>query len=130
MTLLGSSDLIAFLTTREPTWARDFYEHVLGLRFVADEPQALVFDANGTMLRIAKVQHFTPVHHTVLGWGVSDLRRTITELKRKGVVFERHKDFAQDDLGIWTAPNGAKVAWFRDPDGNMLSLTQFEGGAA
>lgn len=128
--MLASCDVIAFIVTKEPAKARVFYEDVLGLRFVADQPLALLFDAHGMMLRIAKVQVFTPASYTVLGWKVADIRNMVTELERKGVIFQRYEGFIQDALGIWTSPDGAQVAWFKDPDGNTLSLTQFVGGAS
>ena len=127
--MLNSCPVIAFVASKNPTQARGFYENILGLRFLTDEPAALVFDADGTMLRVAKVREHTPAAHTVLGWRVADIVSEVTELQGKGVTFERFEGFAQDDLGIWTSPAGAKVAWFRDPDGNMLSLTQFKSDA-
>jgi hypothetical protein len=95
------------------------------LSLLADEPFALVFDANGVMLRVAKVQALDPARHTVLGWRVSDIRATVEVLTNKGVLFERYTRLAQDETGIWTSPSGARVTWFKDADGNVLSLTQF-----
>jgi catechol 2,3-dioxygenase-like lactoylglutathione lyase family enzyme len=123
--MLGSCQPIAFVATSDGTRAREFYEGVLGLGFVADEPVALVFDASGVMLRVTKVQSVTPAGYTVLGWRVDDIAAAAKELATKGVTFERYQGFQQDELGIWNAPDGAKVAWFKDPDGNLLSLTQF-----
>jgi len=123
--VLGSCDVIAFVATTDADRARAFYEDVLGLRLVADELFALVFDANGTMLRIAKVPELAPARHTVLGWAVADAAATVARLAAAGVKFERYDGLPQDDLGIWATPDGARVAWFRDPDGNTLSLTQF-----
>ena len=123
--MLGLHDVIAFVATTNPNQAKEFYDGVLGLRLVSDEPFALVFDAHGTMLRIAKVQVLNPAGHTVLGWRVADINGLVRELKVRGVTFERYDGLQQDDLGIWTAPGGAYVAWFKDPDGNTLSLTQF-----
>ena len=123
--MLGLYDVIAFVATTNPNQAKEFYDGVLGLRLVSDEPFALVFDAHGTMLRIAKVQVLNPAGHTVLGWRVADINGLVRELKVRGVTFERYDGLQQDDLGIWTAPGGAYVAWFKDPDGNTLSLTQF-----
>ncbi len=123
--MVSSCDVIAFVATTEPTRAREFYGKVLGLPLVADEPFALVFDAHGTMLRIAKVQELHPARHTVLGWTVPDISGAVKQLEAKGVTFERYEGLNQDDLGIWAAPGGAHVAWFKDPDGNTLSLTQF-----
>ena len=100
-----------------------FYEGVLGLRFVKDDGFALVMDANGIMVRIAKAE-FTPAPFTVLGWQVTDIEKMAAEMQAKGVRFERFGFFEQDQLGIWTAPGGDKVAWFKDPDGNTLSISQ------
>jgi catechol 2,3-dioxygenase-like lactoylglutathione lyase family enzyme len=123
--VLGRCDVIAFVGVQDAARARAFYETTLGLSLVADEPSALVFDANGTVLRVSKVAKVTPAPYTVLGWKVADIRRTIEELAGRGVVFERFGFFPQDALGVWTAPDGTRVAWFKDPDGNVLSLTQF-----
>lgn len=122
--MLGSCDPIAFVATANAASAREFYEGVLGLRFLADEPVALVFDASGVMLRVTKVQSVTPAGYTVLGWRVDDIATLAKELATQGVTFERYQGFQQDELGIWSAPDGAKVAWFKDLDGNLLSLTQ------
>ncbi|MGI8952124.1 MAG: VOC family protein [Chitinophagaceae bacterium] len=82
------------------------------------------FEANGTLLRVITVQEFKPQIFTVLGWNVNDIFSTIKLLNDKGIVCEKYGFFEQDELGIWTTPNGAKVAWFKDPDGNTLSLTE------
>ena len=122
---MNSSKLIAFVATKNPAKAREFYETVLGLKFVRDEPFALVFDVDGTMLRVTKVQDFSPAGHAVLGWEVADINATIAELSKRGVRFERYDGMTQDISGVWASPSGARVAWFKDPDGNVLSLTQF-----
>ena len=123
--MLAVRSLMAFVATRDAARARPFYEDVLGLRFVADEPYALVFDACGTLLRIQKVEAFLPHPFTALGWQVPDVAATAKVLTERGVRFERYPGMMeQDDLGIWTSPSGARIAWFRDPDGNVLSLTQ------
>lgn len=123
--MLGVHALMAFLATRDAARARAFYEGTLGLRFVADEPFALVFDAHGTRLHLQKVDAFLPLPFTVLGWRVPDVGATAQVLAERGVRFERYPGMMeQDALGVWTAPGGARVAWFRDPDGNVLSLTQ------
>jgi catechol 2,3-dioxygenase-like lactoylglutathione lyase family enzyme len=124
MTILGKSNLVAFVATQNPTQAKDFYENILGLRLIEDQPFAIVFDANGITLRVAKVEIFTPAFYTVLGWLVKDIVDTATRLNEKGVSFERYAGFDQDELGIWSSPTGAKIVWFKDPDGNILSLTQ------
>jgi catechol 2,3-dioxygenase-like lactoylglutathione lyase family enzyme len=123
--MLGSINIVAFVPTRDAEKARAFYEGVLGLRFVKDDGFALVLDANGIMVRVAKVQPaFTPAQFTILGWQVPDIEKVAAALQMKGVQFERFGFFEQDKLGIWTAPSGDKVAWFKDPDGNILSVSQ------
>jgi catechol 2,3-dioxygenase-like lactoylglutathione lyase family enzyme len=126
--MLGEHELMAFVATTRPEQARRFYTEVLGLRLVADERWALVLDAHGAMLRIQKTPELEPAKHTVLGWRVTDIEATMAGLVKKGLVFERYSFLPQDDLGIWTTPDGTKVAWFKDPDGNTLSLTQFAPG--
>ena len=122
--MLGRCDVIAFVATTSPGRARAFYAGTLGLAVIADEPFALVLDANGVTLRVAKVPALAPAPHTVLGWRVSDIHTTVELLRDEGVVFERYDGLAQDETGVWTSPGGARVAWFKDPDGNVLSLTQ------
>jgi catechol 2,3-dioxygenase-like lactoylglutathione lyase family enzyme len=121
--MLGAINIVAFVPTKDAAKARVFYEGVLGLRFVKDDGFALVLDANGIMVRVAKAE-FTPAPFTILGWQVSDIEKMVKGLQEKGVKFERFGFFEQDELGIWTAPTGDKVAWFKDPDGNMLSVSQ------
>ena len=121
--MLGSTNIVAFVPTKDPVKAKAFYEGVLGLRFVKDDGFALVMDANGIMVRIAKAE-FTPAPFTILGWQVNDIEKMAAEMQAKGVRFERFGFFEQDQLGIWTAPGGDKVAWFKDPDGNTLSISQ------
>lgn len=115
---------ITFLATKHAEAAREFYGDVLGLTLVSDERFALVFDLAGSQLRIQKVEKVVPAPYTVLGWSVADIRSTVEELERRGVVFERFHLPSQDERGIWVSPAGAKVAWFRDPDGNTLSITE------
>ena len=122
--MLGSMNIVAFVPTRDFDKARAFYEGVLGLRFIKDDGFALVLNANGIMVRVVKLQQFTPAQFTILGWNVSTIEKVVRELQQKGVHFERYDFFKQDELGIWTAPSGDKVAWFRDPDGNVLSVSQ------
>src|SRR5437867_12281543 len=120
------SKVMSFVGTLNPARARKFYEETLGLAFVSDEPFAVMFEANGSMLRVQKVHELLPAKHTVLGWEVQDIRAEIEELTKRGVCFDRYEGLSHDDLGVWTSPSGAKVAWFKDPDGNTLSLTQFQ----
>jgi len=123
--MLGSTNLIAFVPTRDAGKARAFYEGVLGLKFVADDGFAMVLDANGIMIRVAKVgKDFSPAPFTILGWQVSGIEKVVAGLQAKGVQFERYGFLKQDDVGVWTAPTGDKVAWFKDPDGNVLSVSE------
>lgn len=122
--MLGTTNIVAMAPITDPGKARAFYEGTLGLRFVKDDGFALVFDANGIMLRLSKMKQFTPAQFTVLGWQVSGIENVVRDLGEKGVHFEIFGFFKQDELGIWTAPNGDKVAWFKDPDGNTLSVSQ------
>jgi catechol 2,3-dioxygenase-like lactoylglutathione lyase family enzyme len=124
MKMLGSTNIVAFIPTKDAEKARVFYEGVLGLRFVKDDGFAMVLDANGIMVRIAKMQEFAPAQFTILGWQVSGIEAMARALQAKGVHFEIFGFFKQDELGIWTAPTGDKVAWFKDPDGNILSISQ------
>jgi len=125
--MLGNTPIIAFIPTLDFDKARAFYVDVLGLRFVDNDGFAMVLDANGTMIRVAKVQpDFKPAVFTILGWEVADIENVVSAMTAKGVVFERYGFFEQDALGIWAAPGGAKVAWFKDPDGNTLSVSQHE----
>jgi catechol 2,3-dioxygenase-like lactoylglutathione lyase family enzyme len=122
--MLGSINLVAFVPTKDRQKARAFYEGTLGLRFVKDDGFATVMDANGIMVRIAEAPNFSPAQFTILGWQVTDIEKIVTGLQAKGIRFERFGFFEQDALGIWSAPGGDKVAWFKDPDGNMLSVSQ------
>ena len=122
--MLGSTDIVAFVAITDAEKSRAFYEGVLGLSFVKDDGFALVFNANGIIIRAAKMKEFTPAQFTVLGWQVSQIEDMVRALRKKGVKFEIFGFFKQDELGIWTAPTGDKVAWFKDPDGNILSISQ------
>jgi catechol 2,3-dioxygenase-like lactoylglutathione lyase family enzyme len=123
--MLGSINIVAFVPAKDRDKSKVFYEGVLGLRFVKDDGFATVMDANGIMVRIGTVPaDFKPAQFTVLGWQVADIEKMVAALQSKGVQFERFGFFKQDELGVWTAPNGDKVAWFKDPDGNVLSVSQ------
>lgn len=125
MSLGADSRVINFIQTRDRPKAVTFYRDVLGLTFVMDDPFASVFDQNGTGLRITQIEGFAPSPHPALGWQVSDIRASIQELTSRGVTMKIYEGFGQDELGIWHAPGGtAQIAWFEDPDGNLLSLTQ------
>jgi catechol 2,3-dioxygenase-like lactoylglutathione lyase family enzyme len=122
--MLGTNDIVAFVAIRDCGKARAFYEGVLGLRFVVDDGFALVFEANGIMVRAAKVKDLNPAPYTILGWKVTKIENVVRALQQKGVHFEVFGFLKQDVLGVWTAPGGSKVAWFKDPDGNLLSVSE------
>jgi catechol 2,3-dioxygenase-like lactoylglutathione lyase family enzyme len=122
--MLAASKIIGFVPTKDPVKARSFYEGKLGFQFVSDDPFALVMRAGETMIRIAKAKDFTPAQYTVLGWEVSNIEEMFAWLQKRGVVFEKYPWVPDKESGIWTAPGGDKVAWFKDPDGNVLSVSQ------
>ena len=125
MSGLDDARLIAFVPTTDLARARAFYAETLGLRVTDESPYACVFDAGGTMLRLTPVRKLSKVRYTVLGWGVVDIAATVAALTAAGVAFVGFRGMDVDEAGIWTAPGGDRVAWFEDPDGNLLSVTQF-----
>jgi catechol 2,3-dioxygenase-like lactoylglutathione lyase family enzyme len=127
--MLKDAKIVCFVATAKAAAAKKFYRDVLGLSLVEDSPFAIVFDASGTTLRVQKVENVTPAPYTALGWQVDDIRAAIKRLNKKGINFERYPGMGQDELGIWSAPSGVLVAWFKDPDGNILSLTQMPAAA-
>jgi catechol 2,3-dioxygenase-like lactoylglutathione lyase family enzyme len=122
---LAKLNPVAFIPTADAASARTFYEHTLGLTFVSDDQFALVFRVGPTqtMLRVVSSGDFTPAPFTIFGWEVTEIHATVAELAAKGVEFSRYDFLQQDEAGVWNAPGGAKVAWFKDPDGNTLSLS-------
>jgi hypothetical protein len=116
--------LKAFISTIKPDKAKVFYKDLLGLKLISEDNYGLEFDSNGTRLRINIVHEFIPHPFTVLGWDVDSIKSTIQSLIKKGIVFEKYDFIDQDESGIWTAPGGTKVAWFKDPDNNILSLSE------
>ena len=131
--MLGSSDLVGFVATSDMARARAFFGEVLGLSLVEESPFAGVFHAHGTQLRVTPVGELRADPYTVLGWAVSDTVSTVRALDEAGVTFTRYPGMDQDDTGVWNAPSRARVAWFCDPDGNVLSVTQasrLSGGAS
>ncbi len=122
--MLADKKLKAFVPTINADKARSFYKNVLGLNLLSEDQYALEFDANGTLLRVTIVQDLKPHPFTVLGWNVDDIASIIRQLNDKNVFCERYGFLEQDSLGVWISPNGSKVAWFKDPDGNVLSLTE------
>jgi catechol 2,3-dioxygenase-like lactoylglutathione lyase family enzyme len=123
--MLAATQVTAFLATTQGSRAASFYGDTLGLRQISEDPFALVFDLHGVELRIQKVEHLTPQPFTVLGWQVRALPAVIGSLTARGVLFERFPGMTQSADGIWSAPSGAQVAWFRDPDGNLLSVAEY-----
>jgi catechol 2,3-dioxygenase-like lactoylglutathione lyase family enzyme len=125
MGVLSSSGVVTFVLTRDREASKAFYTGVLGLKFVADDPFATVLDMHGAVLRIVHIDNYQAGPHPILGWEVADMTQAVQELNGKGVTMTIYEGFGQDALGVWTSPDGkAKVAWFTDPDGNVLSLAQ------
>ena len=122
--MLSKSKLCGFVATRDQARAKVFYRDVLGLRLISEDQFATVFDANGIMVRVTPVRERIPAPYTVLGWEVVDIDATVDGLIKAGVIFEKYGFPTQDSRGIWSAPGGAKVAWFKDPDDNILSVAQ------
>jgi catechol 2,3-dioxygenase-like lactoylglutathione lyase family enzyme len=119
-----------FVATAQPDRARAFYSDVLGLRLVTEHDFALVYESGGSVVRVQKVRELRAQEHTVLGWIVDDIEAEVDELARRGVTFLRVPGLRQDARGIWTPPGGQKVCWFKDPDGNTLSLNTNEAAAS
>ncbi len=125
--MIGAAPFIGFIAVRDLHTAEAFYAGTLGLSVKEEAPAVLVVDAGGTMLRLSAVDDFTPQPFTVAGWRVLDIVTTVDRLAAAGVEMLSYHELDQDDRGIWTAPNGDRVVWLRDPDANVLSLTQFAG---
>jgi len=122
--MLADKELKAFVPTVKPDKAKIFYKDILGLKLLSEDNYALEFKANKTLLRVTIVPELKPHAFTALGWNVEDIAATIKSLNTKGVFCEKYEFLKQDNLGIWVSPAGSKVAWFKDPDGNILSLTE------
>jgi len=124
--MLSAGKLIGFVPTKDSARSREFYEGKLGFKFVSDDQFALVMQAGESMIRIVKGAKFTPAQYTVMGWEVTDIEAMVKWLNGRGVAFEKYPFVQDQEQGIWTKPNGDKVAWFKDPDGNVLSLSQHQ----
>ena len=122
--MLADKELKAFVPTVKPDAAKSFYRDILGLKLLSEDNYALEFNSNGTLLRVIIVQELKPQLFTILGWNVEDISSAVKSLNLKGIICEKYDFMQQDSLGIWTSPNGSKVAWFKDPDGNVLSLSE------
>lgn len=121
---LAGAPLVAFVATTDITRAKSFYQDTLGLTLIEETPFALTFDCGGTALRVTPVAQLAPAPFTVAGWRVDDIERVVAELNARDVAMQRYESVEQDDRGVWLSPSGARIAWFQDPDGNTLSLTQ------
>ncbi len=124
--MLASAKIVGFVPTKDYDKARAFYEAKLGFQFVSLDQFALVMRAGDHMIRIAKVPNFTPLQGTILGWEVENIEAVVAWLRDRGVALEKYPFLQDRELGIWTAPTGDKVAWFKDPDGNILSISQHQ----
>jgi catechol 2,3-dioxygenase-like lactoylglutathione lyase family enzyme len=122
--MLNNEKIMSFVGVSDADKARAFYRDTLGLSLISEDGFALAFGVGGVMLRVTLVKEVRPQPYTVLGWQVKDATATVGSLAKAGVPLERYAHVPQDDDGIWTAPGGAKIAWFKDPDGNILSIAQ------
>jgi catechol 2,3-dioxygenase-like lactoylglutathione lyase family enzyme len=116
---------MAFVAVTDLERAREFYIGALGLPVVESDPTTVVVNANGTPLRITRIEGHRPTNYTVIGWAVDDIDELAQELIDRGLRFDKYENLDQDEHGVWTGPNGNRIGWFEDPDGNILSLTQF-----
>lgn len=122
MSVLKSAKVCAFIATRDREKAKAFYGETLGFTLQSEDPYGVVFQMQDASLRITPLPDFTPQQHTALGWNVADVTATVTALTAAGIVFERYSFLEQDELGVWNSGE-AQVAWFKDPDGNVLSIS-------
>lgn len=122
--MLADKQLKTFVPTVMPEKAKTFYSDILGLKLLSEDNYAIEFEANKSLLRVTIVPELKPHPFTVLGWNVDDISSTIKQLNEKGITCQKYDFLEQDELGVWTSPGGTKVAWFKDPDGNVLSLSQ------
>jgi catechol 2,3-dioxygenase-like lactoylglutathione lyase family enzyme len=122
--MLDSAKLVGFVGTTDYDQARAFYEGRLGCEVLSADQFAMAVRLGGHQIRIVKIPNFSPVRNTVLGWEVSDIEGVVQWLQGRGVDLEKYPFIQDRELGIWTTPNGDKVAWFKDPDGNVLSVSQ------
>jgi catechol 2,3-dioxygenase-like lactoylglutathione lyase family enzyme len=123
--MLRGATYVAFIPVTDVPAATSFYADTLGLQVTDENPYAVVLDAAGTMLRLTKVETLSPQPFTIAGWKVADMATSVASLRGRGVDFLRFDGMEQDETGVWVAPGGDCVAWFKDPDGNTLSITSF-----
>lgn len=122
--MLASATVTALVGAVKPEIAKAFYQDVLGLKFVSEDTYAMVFEGKNARVRVSRVPAVAPAQYAVLAFDVADIEKTVDGLTAKGVIFARYPFFVQDAQGVWTAPDGTKVAWFHDPDLNLLSVVQ------
>ena len=122
--MLEQADLVAFVACSDLEVSNRFYSGVLGLRLLEKSAVANAYDVGGTQLRVTLVDRPARAPYTVLGWRVPDIGAAVRALRAAGVTFERYDGMTQDEHDIWTAPGGSRIAWFADPDGNVISLQQ------
>lgn len=122
--MLRGAALVAFVASSDLDRAAAFYVDLLGLSLIERTPFALLLDGGGTQLRVTRVEGKVSVPYTVLGWSVDDLDAAVEYLRARGVLFTRYAGMEQDRHDAWTAPGGSRIAWFTDPDGNVLSLQE------
>src|SRR5450432_1050835 len=122
--MLADARVTAFLGATDTARARAFFEGVLGLTVLSHDSFALMLQSPTGSIRVTQVTEAARAPYTVLGWDVADIEAEVRALVQRGVVFTRYPGMGQDELGIWTAPSGSRVAWFQDPDANVLSLSQ------
>jgi catechol 2,3-dioxygenase-like lactoylglutathione lyase family enzyme len=123
LAVLGNAAFVGFIPVRDLHSARQFYCVTLGLKAVEQTPVALVVETGGVSLRLAEVPELRPQPFTIAGWLVNDISSTVASLSQAGVLTKRYEGMVQDEHGVWTAPSGDRIAWFADPDGNVLSVT-------
>lgn len=126
MNTLNSCKIISFVPAANLARAKEFYQHTLGFHLVSEGIFGLVFKVSGSLLRVVHIEQAFAAPYTILGWKVPNISAVVDELAQKDIHFDHYEGFDQDEQGIWTTPDGSRVAWFRDPDGNILSLTQFK----
>jgi catechol 2,3-dioxygenase-like lactoylglutathione lyase family enzyme len=122
--MLANAVVTALVGTMQKDASTAFYRDTLGLKFVTDDGFAAVFEGKNARVRVSRVPAIAPAQYAVLAFQIDDIEKTIDGLAAKGVVFQRYGFFVQDARGVWSAPDGTKVAWFHDPDLNLLSLVQ------
>ena len=126
MGILEAAKPAVVICTRDRTRAVAFYRDILGLNLASEDTFAAVFNSGGITVRISLVPDFTPHEHTILGFNVTDVAATVEALRAQGAVFNIYEGYQQDESAILTLPRGIQVAWFKDPDGNVLSVTNVD----